>query len=82
MRAYLVPEVQTFGAEWRHIHLLGAEALEAWTGLTKIGKYHGSHFTRAEVEALRAVDYNEPIIVESETPTSDEVEEDDEDDSD
>jgi len=55
VRAYLLPEIAAFGAEWRRIHLLGAEALEAWTGLDKIGKYHGSCFTRAEVEALRAV---------------------------
>lgn len=82
VRAYLVPEVQAFGSEWRHIHCLGAEAFEAWTGIPKIAKYHQSVLTRAEVEAVRAAMSDPEPETTSLIADVDEEEEDDDDGSD
>lgn len=43
--------------------LLGAEATRAVLGLSGIANYHGSTFTRAEVDALRGFHSGEPTLV-------------------
>jgi uracil-DNA glycosylase family 4 len=50
--AYLAPEFERLKFA-RSLLCVGADALQQATGLTEMVKYHGSQWTKQEVEALR-----------------------------